>query len=262
MSVFSSHMPEDLEDLLALILKRAGLKTTSSASKQLLKDAEESVYLYHQEKTSAFHQGPSRTALLRLWKTAEKGSDKETLQSLLENLPAGAVYYLEQRAARIGPSLNIKPIGNNGLLDWADTASNDDLIKLIIFCAAEGRQIVQGRKRPKGLRSRNRIEPVILGIADRATIPESNVFEEKMNAQKHSPPNKAGRSRIDEKITLIAMLATDWIRQTGSVPIGGRGDASPFTDFVTSVFEWAKIGQPEHAIRIYWEEMKERKARS
>ncbi len=256
MSLFSPHMSSDLEELLAFTLKRAGVKTASSDAKQLLKDAEESVSLYQHDTTSAFQQGPSRIALLRLWKAAEKGSDKAILQSLLAHLPAGALYYLEQRAARIAPSLRIELSGSNELLDWADTASIENLRTLIVFCAAEGRRVAEGRNRPKGKQSRNRIEPIILGTADRTTSPGN--LEHEIPAV----PSKAGRRRIDEKITLIAMLATDWLRQTGSVPIGGRGDESPFTDFVTSVFEWANISQPEHALRIYWEEMKERKTRS
>ena len=96
MSLFSPHMSSDLEELLAFTLKRAGVKTASSDAKQLLKDAEESVSLYQHDTTSAFQQGPSRIALLRLWKAAEKGSDKAILQSLLAHLPAGALYYLEQ----------------------------------------------------------------------------------------------------------------------------------------------------------------------
>ena len=66
----------------------------------------------------------------------------------------------------------------------------------------------------------------------------------------HARPHRLIERRVSRKIYV------------GSVPIGGRGDESPFTDFVTSVFEWANISQPEHALRIYWEEMKERKTRS
>jgi hypothetical protein len=33
-------------------------------------------------------------------------------------------------------------------------------------------------------------------------------------------------------------------------------------EFVTSIFEWAEIDGVENALRVYWSEMKTRKARS
>jgi hypothetical protein len=58
------------------------------------------------------------------------------------------------------------------------------------------------------------------------------------------------------------MLANDWVRITECLTIGGREEENPFTEFVTSIFSWANIDRPQHALRVYWSEMKERKSRS
>ena len=262
MNSFSPHNRSDLEDLLAIMLKHAGVQSAKSTSKQLLIEVEKSIAFYHQDKTETFQQGPARIALLKLWRSAEKESDKASLINLLSQLPYGALSYLEKRALRLSGPLNLGDISKVGLLNWADNASVDALKKMILFCAAEGRQISHGRKRSNSKQSRNRVEPVILGIADRTTPPKNKDDEPIIFHENSSARSKVGRDRIDEKITLITMLANDWFRMTGSLPIGGREEENPFTEFVTSIFSWAKIDRPQNALRVYWSEMKERKSRS
>ena len=183
MSAFSSHNRSDLEDLLAIILRHAGVKSAKTNSKQLLYEVEVSVELYHRDKAETFKQGPARTALLKLWRSADKGSDKAVLYNLLSQLPYSALDYLEKRALRLSGSLNLGDLSKDGLLNWADNASVDAPKKMIIFCAAVGRQISQGRKRSNTKQSRDRVEPVILGTADRITPPKNKDDEIQLDGE-------------------------------------------------------------------------------
>ncbi len=121
---------------------------------------------------------------------------------------------------------------------------------MICHCAAEARQIAKGRNRPNGKQSRGRIEPVILGVADRRAFakPKNAPVNDSIDRNQTHASN-AGRNRIDDKVTLVAMLANDWYRATGFLQIGGRSEHNPFNEFVISVFEWAEISNAEHALR-------------
>ena len=260
---FGTHEPDDLKALLALILKRAGLKTATLTASSLLEAALASVNQLSDKSNSGFNQGPARLALLQLWKAADRGSPKVTLCAGLTEMPLGALSFLEERASRILPKLGLGPVARGGLLGWAAAASDDDLRTMILHCAAEGREFAEGRNRPNGKQSRGRIEPVILGVADRRTFSKQKNAPANEGASRiRTPASNAGRSRIDDKVALISMLANDWYRATGSLQIGGRSEDNPFNEFVISVFEWANISGSENALRAYWAEMKERKARS
>ena len=258
---FTAHITTDLEELLSLILKRVQILSHRTLARALLEDTRSSVTLFKAQQAASFQQGPARAALLHLWKAADRGSPKVTLCAGLTEMPLGALSFLEERASRILPKLGLGPVARGGLLGWAAAASDDDLRTMILHCAAEGREFAEGRNRPNGKQSRGRIEPVILGVADRRT------FSKRKNAPANdgthrTPVSNAGRSRIDDKVALISMLANDWYRATGSLQIGGRSEDNPFNEFVISVFEWADISGSENALRAYWAEMKERKARS
>lgn len=260
---FSSHNKADLEELLSFTLKRAGVNRSIAAAKALRVEISISIEIFLNQQKQTFKQGSARAALLKLWQSNSHGASAEALRASLTEMPLGALAYLEERASRILPKLGLGPVARGGLLGWAAAASDDDLRTMILHCAAEGRQFAEGRKRPNGKQSRGRIEPVILGVADRRTFSQQKNAPANDSADRiRTPVSNAGRSRIDDKVALISMLANDWYRATGSLQIGGRSDENPFNDFVISVFEWADISGSENALRVFWAEMKERKARS
>jgi hypothetical protein len=260
---FDFHSTMDLEELLAFILKRADVKSASHCAKVLLVEATATIMSFNNEQKNRFKHGPARLALLELWRAADRGAPKNILFTGLGQMPTGALSYLEDRASRVLPALGLEPVTKGGLLGWAESASDEHLRTMIIHCAAEGRQIAEGRSRPNGKQSRGRIEPIILGVADRSTFAKSkNAPTNDSTDRNQKSASNAGRGRIDEKVTLVAMLANDWRRATGSLQIGGRSEHNPFNEFVISVFEWAEISNAEHALRAYWSEMKARKARS
>ncbi len=56
-------------------------------------------------------------------------------------------------------------------------------------------------------------------------------------------------------------LVNNRYRVTGELKAGGRTDHNPMVDFVINILEWAEIDATENALRVYWSEMKTRKAR-
>ncbi len=259
------HDREDLVDLLGAMLNRLDLSERRNKAQLLLKAVEDSVGRYRSEKSSRFHHGDVRKSLLLLWKAADKGEDKSTLLGLLTTSAPGTLEYLTQRAERLWPSLGLAPLFQCALLDWAQKAPQEKLATMLIHCCAEGRQFVDGRKRPKDKQSKGKFEPVILCIAEGATGKNTKNVEMTYTdpAFKALPQSsKAGRSPIDPEVDLIMNLANDWYRITGLFEAGGRSDQSPLVEFITSVFRWASIKNAENALRVYWAEMKARKARS
>lgn len=263
-SIFK-HTHDDLIDLLCIMLKRAVVSHPERKAQELLQEAESSVRLYLGHKDGAFQHGEIRNFLLRVWKAAEMGQGKAELICLLSASSSSAIEYLERRAERIWPSLGLGPLFQSGLLEWAQTATRDDLATMLLRCIAEGREYVEGRNRPSGRPSQGKFEPVILGVAEGATGKKSNkvplIFTDP-DFCPLPPTSKAGRSSVDAEIELIASLANDWYRVTGQLKVGGRTDRNPMVEFVTSIFEWAAIDGVESALRVYWSEMKTRKARS
>lgn len=265
MPTIFKHERDDLLDLLRRILKRANVSEQMSKAQRLLQEAEPSVSLYVACKDTDFQYGEVRKSLLKLWKAAESGKEKAELTGLLSASSSSAVEYLERRAERIWPVLGLGPLFQSGLLEWAQTATRDDLATMVLRCIAEGREFVEGRNRPSGRPSQGKFEPVILGMAEGATGKKSNKVPLILTDPDFCPlppTSKAGRSSVDAEIELIASLANDWYRVTGQLKVGGRSDRNPMVEFVTSIFEWAAIDGVESALRVYWSEMKTRKARS
>ena len=265
MSVIFNHDHADLLDLLEGMLKRAEVKDRKSKAKQLLQEIEVSVSLYVFQKAARFQHGEVRTSLLKLWKAAEKGEGKQILLDLLSSSAPGTIEYLETRAERLWPSLELGPMFQSDLLTWAARAAEEDIKTVLIRCCAEGRQPIKGRKRPNGKRSKCNYEPVILGSADGADGPRGPlgpIFVTNFNFWPAPKASNAGRSSIDAEVELIMHLANDWYRITGTFETGGNSDESPLVEFITSVFRWAKIPNVNYALRVYWAELKARKARS
>jgi len=237
----------------------------------LLGEAEASVVDYFSQLRDSYQHGPARQALLELWKMASAGKNQAVLLEGLASLPPGALRYLEQRAYRVWGTLGLGPMPNGPLLSWAEGAKAEHLATMITRCCADGAIIANGRNRPGAKRSRNRYEPVILGIADRTTgkwprkekpapeTPTNGNLGKRLRSKSAGDP---GRSRIDDKIHLICMLANDWYRLTGQFPTPGRSEHGAFGEFIISVFDWAGISGVDYALRVYWSEMKTRKTRS
>jgi hypothetical protein len=265
MPIIFKHARDDLLDLLYVILKRTDVSEHKGKAQTLLEEAEASVGLYLARKDTGFQHGEVRNRLLKLWKVAEKGQGKAELLGLLSASPSSAIEFLEQRAERIWPSLGLGPLFQSGLLEWAQIATQADLATMLVRCISEGREFVEGRDRPSGKASQGKFEPVILGVAEGATGKKSNkvpLIFTNPDFRPSPPTSKAGRSSIDAEVELIASLVNDWYRITGQLKVGGRSDHNPMVEFVTSVFEWAEIESVEYALRVYWSEMKARKARS
>ena len=265
MSVIFNHDHTDLLDLLESMLKRAEVKDRKIKAKQLLQETEVSVSLYVSQKATRFQHGEVRKSLLKLWKAAEKGEGKQILLDLLSSSAPGTIEYLENRAESLWPSLELGPMFQSDLLTWAARAAEEDIKTVLIRCCAEGRQLIKGRKRADGKRSKCNYEPVILGSADGADGPRGPlgpIFVTNFNFWPSPKSSNAGRSSIDAEVELIMHLANDWYRVTGTFETGGRSDDSPMVELITSVFRWAGIKNAENPLRVFWAELKARKARS
>jgi len=265
MPVIFNYDHADLLDLLEGMLKRIEATNRRSKAERLLREIEVSVSLYVSQKAARFQHGEVRKSLLKLWKAAEKGEGKQILLDLLSSSAPGTIEYLETRAERLWPLLELGPMFQSDLLTWAARAAEEDIKTVLIRCCAEGRQLIKGRKRPDGKRSKSNFEPIIFGSADGADGPRGPLgpmFVTNFNFWPAPKSSNAGRSSIDAEVELIMHLADDWYRVTGTFATGGRSDDSPMVEFITSVFRWAEIKNAENALRVYWAELKARKARS
>ena len=267
MAAFSKHQRSDLTDLLTICLEKGGVQRPIGAARTLIGEAEDSVDGYFRQLRDAYQHGPARQALLKLWKMAKAGKGLPVLLEGLATLPPGALRYLEQRAFRLWGPLRMGQMPAGSLLGWAENATAAYLATMITRCCAEGAEIAEGRKRAGVRRSRNRYEPVILGIADRTTgtrpkKDKSTANGDRRKGLRSKSAGDPGRSRIDDKVHLICMLANDWYRVTAQFPTPGRSEHGAFGEFVISVFDWAGIAGIDYALRVYWSEMKARKAGS
>jgi hypothetical protein len=265
MSNIFKYDRDDLLDLLAGVLKRGQISDRKSKAQRLLEAAESSAQQYRLEKGSNFQHGEVRKSLLLLWRAAERGEPKPTLLDLMTTSAPGTVKYLTQRAERLWPSLGLGPLFQSELPDWAQTATQHELATMLIHCCAEGRQFIEGRKRPQGKNSAGKFEPIILGLADGGSGNNTKRVPIVYTDPSFKPApqiSKAGRPTVDAELDLILHLANDWYRITETFKAGGRSDHNPMVEFITSVFQWAGIMGVENALRVYWAELKFRKPRS
>ena len=271
MAAFSKHQTSDLIDLLGLCLEKGRVKSPIGSARALLGEAEASVDGYFSQLRDAYQHGPARQTLLKLWKMANAGSSQPVLLEGLGSLSPGAVSYLERRAFRLWGALGFGSMPNGSLLSWAEGSTAENLATAITRCCAEGAVNAEGRKRAGAKRSRSRYEPVILGIADRTTGKRPKIGKptavspttgKRHKRLRSKSAGDSGRSRIDDKVHLICMLANDWYRITAQFPTPGRSEERAFGEFIISVFDWAGIAGVDYALRVYWSEMKTRTDRS
>lgn len=125
-----------------------------------------------------------------------------------------------------------------------DNQAKDNLNRLksyLRLVSSNGAQIVDGRTRPGGKRSRQRIEPVVLGFSRGSVSSDSPA------------PPVGGRPENEAHFELIMNLALDWLYVTGRQPEKGRSDQTPFGQFVYAVFEWVQLKDPDYSLRAFWE---------
>lgn len=259
------HSREDLLELLDHMLQRIEGKERKAKAQNLLREAEASVQIYRKEKAHEFKRGEVRKSLLKLWKAAESTESAEVLIELLVSSAPGTIEYLFQRVPHVLPSLTLGLKSSSDLLNWAKTAAEKDLQMLLMRCCADGRQFIEGRNRPGSKQSAGSIQPTILGLAEGASgkrLKKEPLLHTPKGLAIAEPASEAGRSTVDAEVGLVVALANDWYRTTGHFVAGGRSDHNPMVEFISSVFEWAKIGGCENALRIYWSELKNRKRRS
>jgi len=259
------HDRDDLLELLAGMLKRAEISDRKRKAQRLLQAAENSVQQYLLEKAARFQRGNVRKSLLLLLRAAERGDSKSSLLALMSTSAPGTLEYLSQRAERIWAPLGLGVLFQGDLADWAQTATQNELAKMLLHCCAEGRQFIEGRQRPHGKNSAGKFEPVVLGLADGAGGKNSEKYPIVYTNPDFKPLpqiSNAGRPTVDTEVDLILHLANDWYRITETFEAGGVSDENPLVEFITSVFRWADIKNVSYALRVYWAELKARKARS
>jgi hypothetical protein len=193
-------------------------------------------------------------ALRRLWQLcADDDPPVWMVRRLIRTLPRKAVKDLDGRfpivisALYLAGDRELEFPGWADFLEWACTADPSLLIFATRVITAQGAQIVAGRSRGEGKRSRPREEPIVMGEARGA------------GTQSH----EGGRPRNTEQGELIMFLALGWHSVTGEAPTPGRSDESGFGDLVHSVFQWLGLpeGSASYALRGYWTEVRKAKGR-
>ena len=188
-------------------------------------------------------------ALRDLWKLSHDDDPSiGQLRARLKALPNQAIEQLGRRARAVIPRLFAgETIGDEPFdpperlaarfLKWAANADGQKLATAVQVMTAEGGQIVQGRSRGAGKRSRLRAEPIIMGKV-RGT-----------GATRH----RGGRPRNEGRENLVMHLAMDWLNATGEAPKHGRSDRTGFGDLAHSVFQWLNLpeGSAPYALRQY-----------
>jgi hypothetical protein len=231
-------------------LEKAEIKSVSSTFDELVNRIEESIKEFRSVKPTATDR-ETRDALRSVYLLA-KDNDPSPGQLLarLQSLPQRVREYLDDRAASLIPKLFPGEVADKGFLKWAKSAKDDKflprtekLLRAFVSVSSEGAQIVEGRSRGDGKRSRDRLEPAIMG--------------EVKGAKHHR--SKGGRPRNDSHLRLIASLAGDWLHATGEMPTSGRSDETGFGNLVHCVFQWLGLVTKEHnaatyALRQYWTE--------
>jgi len=186
-------------------------------------------------------------ALRSLWRLCQRDDvSVGQVRARLHTLPKIAREQLERRArAVLSQVFPDEDIGNE-LLTWANRADGKQLLAALHLLLAEGGQIVHGRNRGGGKRSRPRLEPMLLGVVRGGCAPQH-----------------IGGAPVDDAARELVMhLAVDWLAATEQVPPAGRRDSKGFADLVHSVFQWLNLPSAEYGLRRYWKTLNEQKKRT
>jgi len=159
------------------------------------------------------------------------------IRAFIANLSPRATRYIEDRAEiffqRVYPEY---PFEGN-FKSWAASVPPTTLIDAVMSVTATGGQIVLGRSRGDGKRSKSRYEPRIYGAVRGAD----------------SEPRRNGRPQEWGRLELVMHLAHDWCLCTGQFPDLRRSDRSGFGNLVHSVFQWCGLedGEATYSLRRY-----------
>jgi hypothetical protein len=158
------------------------------------------------------------------------------VRRLVDVLPERAIRHIDRRAEVVIPKLFPGETADEGFRPWAKTASRKRLIQAVRLLSYQG-VVPVSRSRGPGKRSRERAEPVILGVARGAGRGK----------------DKGGRPRDETIGTLITHVAMDFLLLSGGRPIAGRSDGTPFGDLVHSILRWEGVEyeRAEYALRQY-----------
>ncbi len=152
-----------------------------------------------------------------------------------------------------------EPAPTEGGPGWLAKAPSDKLAAILVRSISDGRELVFGRGRGGGRRSKAHFEPRILGVARGETPPELVVDPSRpVSIANKSTAAANGRPRDDAAMDLVAMLAVDWALATGESPAAGRSDEKPFGNLVHQVFGWIGRRDATGALRRYWREQERR----
>jgi hypothetical protein len=187
-------------------------------------------------------------AVRRLWQLCHNDDPSpDQIRARIQNLPKGAIDYLNRRAPRVMACLLPAKQRDIPFHTWAASAKRAKLIDVTRAVTEQAARIVEGRSRGNGKRSASRMEPRIMG-------------ETRGVGTRH---HHGGRPRHEEQQKLILYLATEWATMTDQEPKQGRGDQTGFGGLCHCVFQWLDLpeGSATHALRQYWDTIKQNKAR-
>lgn len=227
-------------------LRKSGIE--ASAERELCQLIEGSVTQFLAARAHSIGTDrEAHDALRELWLLAhEIDPPVGQLRALVSKLPEKALSYINSRAVHLIPRLFPGQSAGRSFQAWARDAEGPDLVEAIRILSATGGQIVMGRSRGGGKRSRRKLEPMIAG---------------QVRGTGDTAP-KGGRPGHAEQDALVRNLAIDWYRATGQRPEAGRSDHTGFGDLVHSIFDW--VGEPGavQALRRYWAAVSNVKTRS
>lgn len=187
-------------------------------------------------------------AVRYLWQLAhDDDASPGQIRARIQNLPKGAIDYLNRRAPRVMECLLPSAEWGIPFQTWAASAEREKLSEVTRALTEPAANVVAGRSRGNGNRSAPRMEPRIMGVMRGA-------------ATGH---HRGGRPPHEEGQELIMSLATDWAAMTGQVPTPGRSDGTGFGDLCHCVFQWLDLpqGSATHALRQFWTPIKQHEAR-
>jgi hypothetical protein len=182
--------------------------------------------------------GAVRKELETIYSLAEQADPPiGQIRSLVSKLSPQATDHIETRGEIVFPNLfpNYPYSGDFKL--WATDLPGLVLVDAVRMIVSTGGQLVQGRSRGEGRRSRAHCAPRILG-----TVKGSS-----------DDTRRSGRPEKWLEFELVMHLASDWAISTEQFPDLRRSDHSGFGDLVHSVFQWCCLseGEATYSLRRY-----------
>ena len=233
----------DHVSLIGDCLRSENIRLSSSQMTAFVSDIREDTATFEKAKEETKRFRETHNQLRRLWEVAADESPQlELLLEAIRDLSRDATAYVNRRFPNVMERLLGEQPKEIDFKSWAQTAGAETLARVSRLVAAEGAEIVPGRSRGRGKRSRPRVAPVVMGIT---------------RGNSTGAPH-GGRPNNELMIELIMRLALSWLGATGKEPKRGRGDNTGFGNLVFLVFEGLCLLDKEgeesgvHALRQYW----------